>query len=172
MSDFYFHALFYYFCLYLSSFTQFLPHLLIQHSNSSGKLPLHLRLFHPPIYPYGPPEPSISATIFPGGLQSSLNERIAIALASMWDWLVLISVINGLQATFNEIISSALAYVSVYYCNMGWRSFTYQGVIDLRPVIVWNSFPSYYFLPHLPDLLLHLPLRNSCRVCRGIVFTS
>ena len=56
MADFSVHALFFYFCLYLSSCTHCLPRMLIQHSYYSDNLPLHLGLFHPNFYPHVTPE--------------------------------------------------------------------------------------------------------------------
>ena len=52
--------------------------------------------------PHGPLEPTISVTIFPGGLQATLNEIISTTPASMCHSLVLASAINGLHATLNE----------------------------------------------------------------------
>ena len=111
MDDLFFNAFFFSFCVYLSSCTQFLPHLMIHHSHSSGKLPLHLGPFHPHIYPQGPLDLAISATIFPGGLYATLDDSISTAPASVWAILVLISAINGLHATLNENISADLVSV-------------------------------------------------------------
>ena len=83
MADFYARALFFSFCLYLSSCKHFLPHILIQHSHSSGKLSLNLGPFHPPIYPHGPPDPEVATTIFLGELKATLNDIIYVAPASM-----------------------------------------------------------------------------------------
>ena len=126
-------------CVHLLA--KFLPHLMIQHSHSSGKLPLHLRTLHTPIYPLGPPEPEIAATNFPIGLQSTLNESISVAPASVWAGLVLVSAIHGLQATLNERISSSPSHVSVYCYNKGWRSLPPQGGMDLFQGRAWQSHP-------------------------------
>ena len=115
MADFSVHAFFLYFCLYLSSYIQFLPHLLTQHSHYSGKFLLHLGPFYPPIYPHGHPEPTITSTIFPGGLQANFNERISVAPAYVWDGLFLVYAINVLQDTLNERISSATASLTLMF---------------------------------------------------------
>ena len=39
--------------------------------------------YHPPPPPHGPPEPVSTATIFKGGLQATLNERISDILVSV-----------------------------------------------------------------------------------------
>ena len=111
MADFSVHALFFSFCLYLSSWTHFLSHMLIKHPDSSGKFPLHLVPFHPPIYPHIPPDPETASTIFPGRLHATLNEIISSLLDSVWDILVLVSEIYGLKATLNKSISAAPASV-------------------------------------------------------------
>ena len=98
---------------YLSSCAQFLPYLIIQHSHSSGKLPLQLDLFHPPIYSHGPLDLEIFATVFQGRLQATLNEGVSVAPAYVWYVLVIVSTIDGLQFTFDKIISGAPASVWV-----------------------------------------------------------
>ena len=165
MDDFYVHVIILSFCLYLSSFTKVLPLLLIQYSNYLGKLPLHLGLFHPPIYPHGPPEYTISSTIFPGVLHVTLNESISVSPAYVWTSLVLVYTIDGLHTTLNESISATPASVSVYYCKTGWRSLSTQGGIELWKGRAWNYIPSYYFPSHCLHLFLCLTMRNSHTVC-------
>ena len=132
MADLSAHAFFLSFRLIIYSCTQFLPHLLIQHTHSSGKLTLHLGPFHPTIYPHRSPEPEIFANIFLGGLKATFNESISVALASVWDGLVLVSTIDGLQAILNESISAAPTSISVYYCKKSWIQLPPQGGTNLQ----------------------------------------
>ena len=161
MADLSVHELLLYFYLYLYLYTQFLPHLLIQNSHYSGKLPLQLGPFHPPIYPLGTPELAIAATIFSGELQATSNESISVALSYVWSGLVLVSTMYGLQVTLNESISSAPASVSMYYWKTGWRSLQPRGGIKISQGRAWQSNPSSSFPYHRTNLLLRLPPRSS-----------